>query len=224
MFWQFARTLPRNFGKIFWGRNLLLHILAIALTYLIVVTGIDWRYFEFFNGTTVYNLFFTAAIAGFVVPLLIVPILWVAGHIKRRKHLVIAGWALAQAGLLGLLVSYVYKALSGRAHPELFQSGTLVDVTRDFHFGLFERGVFWGWPSSHTAVAFAMSVVLFMLYPQDKFLRYAVLLYAFYIGIGVSMSIHWLSDFVAGAILGSVVGVVVARSFKNNVHARDRMV
>jgi hypothetical protein len=29
--------------------------------------------------------------------------------------------------------------------------------------------------------------------------------YALYVGIGVSMTIHWLSDFVAGAILGTVI-------------------
>jgi hypothetical protein len=39
------------------------------------------------------------------------------------------------------------------------------------------------------------------------------ILYAFYIGLGVSMTIHWYSDFVAGAIIGSVVGMVVGKSF-----------
>jgi F0F1-type ATP synthase assembly protein I len=36
---------------------------------------------------------------------------------------------------------------------------------------------------------------------------------AFYIGLGVSMMIHWFSDFVAGAILGMVIGVLVRKSF-----------
>jgi F0F1-type ATP synthase assembly protein I len=40
------------------------------------------------------------------------------------------------------------------------------------------------------------------------------LLYAFYIGLGVSVTIHWLSEFVAGAIIGSVIGMTVGRSFK----------
>jgi hypothetical protein len=37
--------------------------------------------------------------------------------------------------------------------------------------------------------------------------------YALYVGIGVSMAIHWLSNFVAGAILGTVIGGVVGESF-----------
>jgi len=39
------------------------------------------------------------------------------------------------------------------------------------------------------------------------------MIHAFYIGLSVSMTIHWFSDFVAGAIIGTLVGVVVGRSF-----------
>jgi membrane-associated phospholipid phosphatase len=37
--------------------------------------------------------------------------------------------------------------------------------------------------------------------------------YALYIGLGVSMTIHWFSDFAAGAIIGSAIGAVVGKSF-----------
>jgi len=43
------------------------------------------------------------------------------------------------------------------------------------------------------------------------------LAYAFYIGIAVSMTIHWFSDFVAGAIIGTVIGLVVGTSFRAEV-------
>jgi hypothetical protein len=42
------------------------------------------------------------------------------------------------------------------------------------------------------------------------------LLYAFYIDLGVSVTIHWFSEFVAGAIIGSVIGTVVGRSFRHD--------
>jgi hypothetical protein len=41
------------------------------------------------------------------------------------------------------------------------------------------------------------------------------LLYALYIGVGVSMTIHWFSDFVAGAIIGTVIGFTVGNVFKS---------
>ncbi|HTV62754.1 MAG TPA: hypothetical protein VMH30_09320, partial [Verrucomicrobiae bacterium] len=45
-----------------------------------------------------------------------------------------------------------------------------------------------------------------------KWLCIAAILYACYIGIGVSMTIHWFSDFAAGAIIGMVVGTTVGKS------------
>jgi hypothetical protein len=40
-----------------------------------------------------------------------------------------------------------------------------------------------------------------------------VLLIGCYVGVGISMTIHWFSDFVAGTIIGSVIGDVVGKSF-----------
>jgi membrane-associated phospholipid phosphatase len=58
-----------------------------------------------------------------------------------------------------------------------------------------------------------MAVTVFTLFPKQRWLGRAAIAYALYVGIGVSMTIHWFSDFVAGAIFGSVVGVVVGKSF-----------
>ena len=63
-----------------------------------------------------------------------------------------------------------------------------------------------------------MPFCLITLYPKNKRLTVLVLIYAFYVGLGVSVSIHWLSEFVAGAIVGSVVGSVVGRSFRGKVN------
>jgi membrane-associated phospholipid phosphatase len=56
-----------------------------------------------------------------------------------------------------------------------------------------------------------MSVALIVLVPRMPLLRFSALVYAFFIGLGVSFGIHWFSDFVAGAIIGSVIGVAVTR-------------
>ena len=108
------------------------------------------------------------------------------------------------------LISSAYKAITGRAHPAHVVGA---DISHVFQFGFLRGGVFWGWPSSHTTIAFAMAVTVFTLFPKQRWLGMAAILYAFYVGIGVSMTIHWFSDFVAGAIIGSVIGVVVGKSF-----------
>ncbi len=122
-------------------------------------------------------------------------------------------YGLGQAALIGLLSSTIYKILSGRVPPPIFLSGDLLDTSREFRFGVLRGGAIWGWPSSHTTVAFSMAIAFSILYPQNRLLKYVAFLYALYIGFGVSVSIHWLSDFVAGAIIGTVIGVVVGRSF-----------
>ena len=78
-------------------------------------------------------------------------------------------------------------------------------------------GIFWGWPSSHTTIAFAMSVCLITLIPKSRPILILALVYAFYVGLSVSVSIHWLSEFVAGAIIGSVIGKVVGRCFRDRL-------
>ncbi|HXB59002.1 MAG TPA: phosphatase PAP2 family protein, partial [Candidatus Acidoferrales bacterium] len=82
-----------------------------------------------------------------------------------------------------------------------------------FRFGFMRGGIFWGWPSSHTTTAFAMAFTLFTLFHRKKLLQVVVITYAFYIGVGVSMTIHWFSDFVAGAIIGMVIGITVGKSY-----------
>jgi membrane-associated phospholipid phosphatase len=54
-----------------------------------------------------------------------------------------------------------------------------------------------------------------MLYPKRLAIRYIAILYALYIGFGVSINIHWFSDFIAGSIIGSVIGIVVGASYRD---------
>jgi hypothetical protein len=58
-----------------------------------------------------------------------------------------------------------------------------------------------------------MAVAVFLLLPKQRWVGIVAIAYALYVGVGVSMTIHWFSDFVAGAIVGAVTGATVGRSF-----------
>ena len=58
-----------------------------------------------------------------------------------------------------------------------------------------------------------MAVTMFTLFPKQRWLGCLAIAYALYVGIGVSMTIHWFSDFAAGAIIGTVIGTVVGTNF-----------
>ncbi len=198
--------------KIFSGKNLLWHLLAIALTYIIVITKFDWEYFLSARSTTLNAILFPAIIIGGLLPIVLPACILAVGIMRRNYTLRVTAWALIQATILGSFVSSTYKAFTGRIEPNLMNLVT--DISKEFQFGFWEHGIFWGWPSSHTTIAFAMAFTLIYLFPKKKFLVLCSLVYALYIGIGVSISIHWFSDFAAGAIIGAVIGVVVGESFK----------
>jgi membrane-associated phospholipid phosphatase len=220
---HFFKRFLSNLKAIFDLKNLAWHLLAITGTYIAVVSGFDWKYYQFFGDhERIFTIMSLATVLGFFVPVLI-PLGLLLGGIKNIKSR-IAAFAVIQAELLGVLVSGFYKIFTGRMHPELiepnfFDLGTIYingakNISGHFRFGFLRGGVIWGWPSTHTTVAFAMAFCLTTLFVEIKTMRW-VLLYAFYIGIGVSMSIHWFSDFLAGAILGSLIGIVVGKNFRN---------
>jgi len=196
---------------------ILWHLLAIALTFILVQSGFDWFYFCSTRSPVLWAWMIPSAPIGGLVPLALPLILILSGFINSRARISLTGWAIGQAELIGSLISSAYKTVTGRVHPAMHDVGS--DISHDFRFGILRGGMFWGWPSSHTTIAFAMAVTVFTLFPKQRWQGGLALAYAFYIGLGVSMTIHWFSDFVVGAILGTVIGVVVGKSFLQSQQA-----
>ena len=215
--------LPRNVLGIFTGRKLAWHALAIFLTILIVESDFDWTWYLWTREETLWWLARPAIILGGLLPILGIPSILLAGWVAKNRAYRTLGWALGQAALLGYVISSSYKAFTGRIpppftmrfHGEMPSHGPLVDTSHGFQLGFLRGGIFWGWPSGHTTVAFAMTVCLIALWARHKPWCYLLLLYPLYVGLSVSVSIHWFSEFVAGVIIGSVIGTVVGNSFKD---------
>jgi membrane-associated phospholipid phosphatase len=211
---QFLATVPRNLMGCFMGWKVVWHVVAILLTVILVLSGFDWQNYLATHNPTFRSWMFPAVHIGGLLPLALPLFLLIVGFIIGNARTTLAGWAVGQAALLGSLVSSTYKAFTGRVHPAHVVGD---DISHVFRFGILRGGVFWGWPSSHTTIAFAMAVTVFTLCPKQRWLGWAAILYACYVGIGVSMTIHWFSDFAAGAIIGSVIGAVVGTRFGENI-------
>lgn len=205
----FFYRLPKSLATVFGGKNLLWQALAAAVTFACVTSGFDWLYYTSNQSPALQAAAWPSVWLGFYVPILAPVALLIFGGATKSWRALNTAFALTQAAAVGWAVSALYKFFTGRTGPE----GTAHDVSRMFRFGLGRGGVFNGWPSSHTTVAFAMSAALFTLYPKSKLVGYAALAYAAYIGLGVSVTIHWFSDFVAGVIFGSIVGIAVGKNF-----------
>jgi membrane-associated phospholipid phosphatase len=207
---HFFSSLPRNIVDCFKGRMMAWHLVAIVLTLIAVTSGFDWRYFSATRDPMLRSWMFPSAPIGGLVPIALPITLLTIGGIFELEKTALAGWAVGQAELIGSLISSAYKAITGRSYP---LRGGGADLTHIFQFGFMRGGVFWGWPSSHTTIAFAMAATILRLFPKQRWLGYMAITYALYIGVGVSMTIHWFSDFAAGAIIGTVIGSVVGKSF-----------
>jgi len=205
----------KNISKIFSGRNLAWYFLAIALTYVLVAAGFDWRYFELTRSPQLQNFLWPAVEIGAFVPMFGILLLLAASWLAGKRRLIFAAFALGQSAALGWLVSELFKFFTGRPGPPHEIGGNIaVDTSHIFRFGLGRGGIFFGWPSSHTMIAFAMAAAMWALFPKSKTVKIFSAIYALYIGIGVSATIHWFSDFAAGAILGAMIGTIVGKSFK----------
>ena len=213
---------PRNVVAIFSGRNLLWHAAAIGLTIAIVTSGGNWAYYRWTRAEAFFVLARPALGLGTLMPVLWPLALLVASLASKNRRLITTAWALGQAALLAYLITSCYKAITGRRPPpfhEAFRTpamnvSAVIDSSHGFQFGFLKGGIFWGWPSGHTTVAFSMALCLTMLYPKNKMVVLCALLYAFYVGLAVSVTIHWVSEFAAGAIIGSVIGMTVGKSFR----------
>lgn len=207
---QFFFTLPRNILGCFKGRMLICHAIAIVLTLVFVRSGLDWMYFSLTRDPWIRTCAWPAVRIGGELPLLLPLVLLLFGAILRNAKSLLLGFAVGQSVILGSLISSTYKAFTGRVHPQRVSN---VDLSHVFRFGFLRGGVFWGWPSSHTTIAFAMATTIAVLLPRQRIIGFLALVYAFYVGLGVSVTIHWFSDFLAGAIIGTVIGIVVGNSF-----------
>jgi membrane-associated phospholipid phosphatase len=190
---------------VFRVRNLKWHLLAMVVTAVVVLTEGDWWFFSITRGNLSNMLGMTAGILGFFVPLLIPLGLYLTG----RKE---AAAGAFRAVLVASFVAAFYKIFTGRIQPEFLASVATTDISRGFQFGFFRHGIFWGWPSAHACVSFALSTFLALTYRRTVWVVLFAIAYAVFIAIGAAVSFHWLSDVIAGIIFGVLVGVVVAQT------------
>lgn len=196
--------------KFYYGLNFLL---AGLLTYIIVKTGMDWAWLKFCSGhPVVFYAGFVPVAVGMFLPILASLWLYISGRKNKNTGRQITGLAVGQAAILGWTISTFIKLFTGRIPP--LNTVALVNNSNEFQLGFYRGGWFNGWPSSHTTVAFAMAIALIQLYPNNKWIKIGAWAYALFIGIGVSTNIHWLSDAVAGALIGYAIGRSVGFGFK----------
>jgi membrane-associated phospholipid phosphatase len=190
------------------------YIVGIGATYGLVESGADWRWYKNAKDHPwIPNTGRISVAAGPIVSAAVPLGLYLYGRSERDIDLQITGLALGQAAIDAAVITSVLKAFTGRPGPQHHLGSN--DYSDDFRFGFLRGGIYQGWPSSHTAAAFAMATTLIGLYPDNTAIKIGGLAYAAFIGIGVSTNIHWLSDVVTGGLIGYAIGTIVGDDYRN---------
>jgi membrane-associated phospholipid phosphatase len=162
----------------------------------------------------------TAFYAGYIVPAISAPVVYLVGLATHDPKTTGAGSAALQALGVTLVATGVLKVATGRAYPLNGADPSApdrLDHPEYAHlFHPFQR--FWplaAWPSGHTSATISIAAALTAYYPDQLWIPFAGYPLALAIGYGMMVGDrHWASDVVAGALLGHAIGYSVGRSFR----------
>lgn len=133
-------------------------------------------------------------------------VLLAAGYALQRPGLKRAGWETLIAHLAAGGINFVMKHLIGRARPKFMHGG-------NSEFSPFGGSGWDSFPSGHAMATFAVAIVLAVRFPKYRWLIIPI-------AVGISISrlfraSHFLTDIVVGAVLGVLIGTVVAYPLKD---------
>ena len=205
--------------EIFSLRFLPLHLGVIIVTIILVFSGLDWAYFVYVLSAVPASFLHIADATGFILPSLLMMVSIGILVVSRKKLERLYAEAMIYAILLGITLSTIIKAFTGRISPPHFHYGeaqAMIDNSQAFNFGFLRESVMGGWPSSHATIAFAIAVTLILLLPKRWYVFVTIFAPALFISIGVTFGFHWLSEFIAGTSLGTVIGLVVGGFYNKN--------
>jgi membrane-associated phospholipid phosphatase len=133
-------------------------------------------------------------------------------YFKRKQYAL----ALLYSFLISGLVSQLLKNLISSPRPKLyFEAGTYLN----FINGVTLSGSS-GFPSGHTATAFAIATVLALMMKNKKW-QLLILPAAALVGYSrIYLAQHFLLDVIAGALLGSISGVLAFYIAQNRVNIK----
>lgn len=211
MGWNALRSFTYNYGLNFIGAGL--------GTWALIESGVDWRWRNIvYDNTWLSNMGRPGLYIGYTVPGLAPVATYVAGLIAKDAKMQIAGMALTQSFLLTFAIQSPLKMITGRTLPGIV---TELDHTRSTRSDNFSNEFNWfgtnfvgGWPSGHTANAFAAAAVISEIYHDILWLKIAVFSYAAFIGMGVTLDVHWVSEALSGALIGYAIGKTIGRSYR----------
>ena len=163
--------------------------------------------------------------AGYTLPTIVAPAIYIWGLLARDRARAGAGSAAIQAVVITAGATQLFKWATGRPYP--LNGGDPHAPDRLNHpeyageFRPFGGGD--AWPSGHTSVSISVAAALTAYYPDTPAVPLIGYPLALAIGIGmVDGDRHWASDVVAGALIGHAVGYSIGANFRRRARCGGR--
>lgn len=131
------------------------------------------------------------------------------GVLTKNKRSVSTALLALESFALATLVTRIPKTLVGRERPDYWQGDGPYEFNGPFHGTSF--------PSGHTTASFAVASVIATQYRDSKWIPVTAYSVATLAGLSrIYDNKHWLSDVVAGAAIGTLVGNLVSHRTTNS--------
>ncbi|PPQ39972.1 phosphatase PAP2 family protein [Rhodoblastus acidophilus] len=211
---------PSHGGAIAAAENVMtsrITVLCALLGVLLSIAFVDrplslWAY-DNFHATRLFYHNLTVPVEGMKI-LALAGLIWcgalfASGRALAGRHAAILRLSLAT--LTAMAVKDLLKFGFGRTWPETWVNANPSFITDHvFAFAPFHGGTGWSaFPSGHEAVAAAFCAALWALAPRLRALCVVIVLVVAAGLIGADE--HWLSDVIAGGLVGWLIGALLAR-------------
>jgi hypothetical protein len=217
------------------GRNLLnsitfndgLNFISSGLeTYTMIKSGLDWKYYQMVYGNrALANYGITVNTIGYATPAIFPIVAYSYGRINKNEKLQILGCALAQTSIMATGMNILLKGLTSRRQAGIYDlDPQTTDYSDDFQLAFFFRGVVDGWPSGHTMNIVAAAATVSEIYKDNTRVKIVAYTCAAITSIGMTFCDHWVSDVIAGWLIGYAIGKTVGRSFGNVNKKNDQRI
>lgn len=196
------------------------HFAAIALTPALIVTDVDANVHNAFRGSST-KLFDVGDVMGYIGSFVLGVPLYVFGEGTHNKKTIGASYAVAQTTIITLSTVSILKGVTGRHPPRNDDSKSTEWQSRQFSYGVLNRGIFNGWPSGHMATITSLASAMIHYYPELEWVKYAGFGAMTYLMATISIhshgEMHWFSDGVAGGLIGYAIGKTVGTNMRSHV-------
>ncbi len=207
-----------NTTNSFTGDKLWYHGAAFGSTFLLAASGADREVQDYFQKDPIGE---TYGLGALIVGGIWQPVIGGVLYFSSDDETKTAGSAVLQTAMLQFAYTSVLKVITGRpdpienGDPANKQSGVCGNSSDATAFFKIIRGC--TWPSGHSSSAFSLISSLYAFYPEKTWIAYFGYPTAMVIALGmVENDEHWLSDIVAGAFIGHIIGWTIGKNFRKN--------